>query len=147
MGFVLLRRTQWLITDYVIFALPAALRAQVGVSCGWCCGNYPQSRCEGYNFNSVISEDSFQNVVSFTVKPINGNYGPWSTWTLCSKSCGGGVRSRVRNCTNPAPAFGGNDCSALGEPQESEPCKTRNICPGQYFAFYQSIVFWFHYSV
>ena len=51
------------------------------------------------------------------------------------------MRSRVRNCTNPAPAFGGNDCSALGEPQESEPCNTRNICPGQYFAFYHSIVF------
>lgn len=112
----------------------------MGVSCGLCSGYYPQSRCAGYNYNSVISENSFQNVISFTVKPINGNYGPWSAWTLCSKSCGGGVRSRVRNCTNPAPAFGGNDCSALGEPQESEPCKTRNICPGQYFAFYQSIV-------
>ena len=112
---------------------------------GLCSGNYLQSRCEGYNYNSVISEDSFQNVVSFTVKPINGNYGPWSVWTLCSKSCGGGVRSRVRNCTNPAPAFGGNDCSALGEPQESEPCNTRNICPGQYFAFYQSIVFFFYF--
>ena len=74
----------------------------------------------------------------FIVKPINGNYGPWSTWTLCSKSCGGGVRSRVRNCTNPAPAFGGMDCSALGEPQESEPCKTRQICPGQ-CCFYYSL--------
>ena len=57
------------------------------------------------------------------------------------------MRSRVRNCTNPAPAFGGNDCSALGEPQESEPCNTRNICPGQYFAFYQSIVFFFFISL
>lgn len=75
----------------------------------------------------------------FIVKPINGNYGPWSAWTLCSKSCGGGVKSRVRNCTNPAPAFGGMDCSALGEPQESEPCKTRKICPGQRFSFYERV--------
>ena len=95
----------------------------------------------------VFDEDAFSNVVSFTVKPINGNYGPWSTWTKCSKSCGGGVRSRVRNCTNPAPAFGGMDCSAQGEPQESEPCKTRQICPGQQFSFHQSSVSLMFYSV
>ena len=100
------------------------------VRCRLSGGNCPQSRCEGYNHNSVLAEDVFSNMVSFTVKPIDGNYGPWSVWTRCSKSCGGGVRSRVRNCTHPAPAFGGMDCSALGEPQESEPCKTRQICPG-----------------
>lgn len=64
---------------------------------------------------------------------MNGNYGPWSPWTLCSKSCAGGVRSRIRNCTNPVPEYGGKDCSALGEPQESEPCNTKKICPGRKF--------------
>lgn len=105
----------------------------MGVRCGLCGDNYPQSRSEGYICNSV-------QCGLFTVKPINGNYGPWSAWTQCSKSCGGGVRSRVRNCTNPAPAFGGMDCSALGEPQESEPCKTRQICPGQFLSSKRSIV-------
>ncbi|KAL9971012.1 hypothetical protein ACROYT_G023488 [Oculina patagonica] len=86
-------------------------------------------RCRGGNDQCVGQEKSNFVYAFVNVKPINGNYGPWSAWTLCSKSCGGGVRSRVRNCTNPAPAFGGMDCSALGEPQESEPCKTRQICP------------------
>ena len=67
---------------------------------------------------------------SISVSPIDGKYGPWSDWTPCSKSCGTGMRSRIRNCTSPAPAFGGKDCSALGDPQESEPCEMQSLCPG-----------------
>jgi len=42
--------------------------------------------------------------------PVNGNWGEWSDYTDCSKTCGGGEQSRARSCTNPPAAFGGLDC-------------------------------------
>ena len=27
-----------------------------------------------------------------------GNWAQWSEWGQCSKSCGGGIRTRLRNC-------------------------------------------------
>ena len=35
-------------------------------------------------------------------------------------TCGGGLQRRLRNCDNPPPAFGGDDCS--GESEEIRPC-------------------------
>ncbi|XP_023931784.1 uncharacterized protein LOC106153735 isoform X3 [Lingula anatina] len=47
--------------------------------------------------------------------PVNGNWGTWSSdWTLCSKTCGGGVKFRVKLCNNPAPANGGAHCAGNG---------------------------------
>ena len=37
---------------------------------------------------------------------------------------------RSRTCTNPPPAFGGKDCSALGPSTESGHCKA-DACPGK----------------
>ncbi|XP_078703551.1 SCO-spondin-like [Branchiostoma floridae x Branchiostoma belcheri] len=52
--------------------------------------------------------------------PIDGNWTPWTTWTECSQSCVGGSRYRQRSCNNPAPGFGGQDCT--GPPAESQEC-------------------------
>ncbi|XP_078322967.1 coadhesin-like [Crassostrea virginica] len=60
--------------------------------------------------------------------PINGGYTSWTSWGSCSKTCGGGTKSRSRTCTNPAPAYGGNDCSSLGSTSSSTSCNTHN-CP------------------
>ncbi|KAJ8038941.1 Hemicentin-1 [Holothuria leucospilota] len=46
--------------------------------------------------------------------PVNGGYSDWSDWSTCSLSCGGGVKSRTRTCSNPAPAFNGEDCKGPG---------------------------------
>ncbi|XP_033111894.1 A disintegrin and metalloproteinase with thrombospondin motifs 18-like [Anneissia japonica] len=33
-----------------------------------------------------------------------------SAWSDCSRTCGGGMRSKTRRCDNPPPAFGGKVC-------------------------------------
>lgn len=43
--------------------------------------------------------------------PIDGNWGEWSEYTLCSTTCGPGIKRRVRSCDNPSPANGGRECA------------------------------------
>ncbi|XP_062070728.1 A disintegrin and metalloproteinase with thrombospondin motifs 14 isoform X3 [Lepus europaeus] len=64
-----------------------------------------------------------------------GQDGGWSSWTKfgsCSRSCGGGVRSRSRSCDNPPPAYGGRPCS--GPMFEYQVCNSQE-CPGPYEDF------------
>ncbi|XP_011537602.1 A disintegrin and metalloproteinase with thrombospondin motifs 14 isoform X1 [Homo sapiens] len=64
-----------------------------------------------------------------------GQDGGWSSWTKfgsCSRSCGGGVRSRSRSCNNPSPAYGGRLC--LGPMFEYQVCNSEE-CPGTYEDF------------
>ncbi|NXA73705.1 ATS14 metalloproteinase, partial [Thryothorus ludovicianus] len=61
--------------------------------------------------------------------------GSWSTWSKfgsCSRTCGGGVRSRSRSCDNPAPAYGGRQCP--GATYEYQVCNAEE-CPGPYQDF------------
>uniref|UniRef100_G3N7U1 SCO-spondin n=1 Tax=Gasterosteus aculeatus aculeatus TaxID=481459 RepID=G3N7U1_GASAC len=44
----------------------------------------------------------------------DAGWGPWTNWTECTKSCGGGVRSRRRECNSPSPEGKGNYCEGLG---------------------------------
>ncbi|KFO23846.1 Complement component C8 beta chain [Fukomys damarensis] len=39
--------------------------------------------------------------------PVDGNWNCWSTWSSCS----GGLKTRQRQCNNPAPHNGGSPCS------------------------------------
>jgi hypothetical protein len=54
--------------------------------------------------------------------PVHGAYSAWSSWTRCSRACGGGVATRTRSCI--APMFGGQPCSAVGSPDEAVACNT-----------------------
>ena len=57
---------------------------------------------------------------------VDGAWSEWSSWTQCSKSCGGGVKVRERSCTNPPPKGNGKSCA--GELEETGAC-SENPCP------------------
>lgn len=59
---------------------------------------------------------------------VDGNWGKWSSWNDCTKSCGGGNQTRKRECNDPKPAYGGKACGDYSE--ESRTCNTRE-CPSK----------------
>ncbi|XP_032638613.1 A disintegrin and metalloproteinase with thrombospondin motifs 14 [Chelonoidis abingdonii] len=62
----------------------------------------------------------------------DGSWSSWSKFGSCSRTCGGGVRSRSRNCNNPPPAYGGRHCP--GAIYEYQVCNTEE-CRGPYEDF------------
>lgn len=99
--------------------------------------DFPGVGCDGAQFhnnsvNKILIPIGFQSdYISFVNNLPNGvtmcspclRDGGWSDWSplgSCSKTCGGGVRSRTRLCNNPSPTCGGNDC--VGSTKESSGC-------------------------
>uniref|UniRef100_A0AAR2L2S8 Thrombospondin 2a n=1 Tax=Pygocentrus nattereri TaxID=42514 RepID=A0AAR2L2S8_PYGNA len=72
---------------------------------------------------------------------VDGGWGPWSPWATCSATCGGGLKSRERECNSPAPQHGGRKC--MGDSIDNEVCNKQE-CPISkkdhctYFSFYFS---------
>lgn len=69
------------------------------------------------------------------VKPkpaVDGNWGPWSAWGECSRTCGGGVHFSFRDCNDPEPQNGGKYCQ--GQRAKYQSCNIEE-CPldGQSF--------------
>uniref|UniRef100_A0A8W8KZK8 SUEL-type lectin domain-containing protein n=1 Tax=Magallana gigas TaxID=29159 RepID=A0A8W8KZK8_MAGGI len=58
--------------------------------------------------------------------PIDGNWASWGNWGTCTVTCGGGIQTRSRNCSNPTPQYGGADCADFST--SSQTCNTHN-CP------------------
>ena len=65
----------------------------------------------------------------FALYIVHGGYDDWSDWGTCSETCGEGQKTRSRSCTNPAPAYGGDDCTEIGDATESQTCND-GPCPG-----------------
>jgi hypothetical protein len=62
----------------------------------------------------VIKNDLFDPTMS-----INGGWSDWSGWSACNANCGEGKISRTRECNNPTPRYGGNDCDGLSIEEKS----------------------------
>ena len=68
---------------------------------------------------------------------MNGGYTNWTT-SECSVTCGGGVQTLTRTCTNPLPSNGGKNCSELGQAMKNVSCNEQkcrkfellNLFPG-----------------
>lgn len=59
-------------------------------------------------------------------QPVDGNWGAFTPYTTCSKTCDGGEQVRTRQCNDPSPAYGGKKCS--GKDREKRRCNTQS-CP------------------
>ena len=86
-----------------------------------------------HNSNSTETNDS-----DFYL--VDGGYTEWGTWGSCSKTCeDAAIRVRERNCTNPVPSCGGDDCvpetknGTTVDLDETESCNQGVPCPGAYF--------------
>ncbi|XP_041856042.1 A disintegrin and metalloproteinase with thrombospondin motifs 12 isoform X2 [Melanotaenia boesemani] len=62
-------------------------------------------------------------IVGKLPETVNGGWGPWSTWSYCSRTCGTGVQTAERECNNPKPEFGGKYCT--GERKRYRTCNTK----------------------
>jgi hypothetical protein len=69
---------------------------------------------------------------------VNGGWTQWTTWGDCSVTCGGGTQTRSRTCDNPAPQYGGAQCS--GDASGSQQCNTDN-CPGNILSVLHLVIF------
>ena len=49
---------------------------------------------------------------------VNGDWGGWSSWSSCD--CTRDIKTRTRQCDNPAPSCEGASCS--GSSNSTDPC-------------------------
>ena len=75
-------------------------------------------------------EDFCRQVIKLinpVLSTVDGGWGPWVEWSVCSSSCGLGTQTRFRYCDNPRPAYGGRACT--GPRLGSRNCN-RGLCSG-----------------
>ncbi|KAL4222773.1 brain-specific angiogenesis inhibitor [Mactra antiquata] len=100
--------------------------------CSTTCGNGLKSRhrqCDSPKPSLLGSDCAGNNedVSTCFIKACHdGGWSDWGTWSVCSLTCGGGIHSRSRTCSNPVPSERGQYCN--GDPFEVKTC-TGNICP------------------
>ncbi|XP_052284771.1 SCO-spondin-like isoform X2 [Dreissena polymorpha] len=104
-------------------------------TCTVTCGNgsssrdrvcdFPDNTPHGRNCSGSNSETRSCNA---ELCPVNGNYTAWGSWSVCSKTCGGGSQERNRLCVYDPVAPHGNNCSLLGASGQTQACMTEN-CP------------------
>ena len=84
--------------------------------------------------------------VYFLSPAIDGGYSDWSE-SKCSKTCGGGVKTLTRTCTNPPPANGGKDCSELGPTNKTVLCNEQECREFFYKIFQQFFIYSYSKSI
>jgi len=87
----------------------------------------------------LLFKNTFSHVVLFTehiyypcpfiTSPVDGGWTSWDQWSTCTQSCGDGMISRERTCTNPVPVFGGLECQ--GQTSNYDTCNVMN-CRGMF---------------
>ncbi|XP_077950246.1 adhesion G protein-coupled receptor B1 isoform X8 [Gasterosteus aculeatus] len=98
-------------------------------SCSASCSNGTTQRtreCNGPSYGgSECRGEWLETVDCFLGEcPVEGKWQPWSLWSGCSKTCGGGSQQRNRICYGPF--FGGQACP--GEREEVRSCNEKR-CP------------------
>ena len=70
----------------------------------------------------------------FISEVVNGGWGTWGSFGRCSKTCGGGHKTRTRRCDNPAPSTNGANCP--GSTSQSVKCNTKTCC--KFYSLFES---------
>ena len=73
----------------------------------------------------VYSFSRFSNVLIIS-KIVDCTWNTWNSWGSCSRTCGGGNKTRSR--TQNGQSYGGQECS--GSSNSTTSCNTNN-CPGE----------------
>ncbi|XP_001631794.2 uncharacterized protein LOC5511370 [Nematostella vectensis] len=94
-------------------------------TCSKTCGSGKQSRFEPVSgadlcTKGTIAAERKTKKCNLTPCRVNGGWSAYSSWSSCTKSCGGGTQTRTRTCTNPKPSNGGRDCR--GDPKKTRKC-------------------------
>uniref|UniRef100_A0A1Y9IVM8 GON domain-containing protein n=1 Tax=Anopheles minimus TaxID=112268 RepID=A0A1Y9IVM8_9DIPT len=66
------------------------------------------------------------------LKPQDGGWSSWSSFDTCSRTCGGGIQKRTRECDSPKPKNGGKFC--IGLRIEYRACNSQ-ACPNSRYNF------------
>ncbi|XP_032373556.1 adhesion G protein-coupled receptor B1 isoform X3 [Etheostoma spectabile] len=98
-------------------------------SCSTSCSNGTMQRtreCNGPSYGGSECRGEWLETVDCFLGdcPVDGKWQPWSLWSGCSKTCGGGSQQRNRICYGPF--FGGKPCPA--EREEVRSCNEKK-CP------------------
>ncbi|XP_053973328.1 A disintegrin and metalloproteinase with thrombospondin motifs 9-like isoform X2 [Hylaeus volcanicus] len=62
------------------------------------------------------------------LEPVHGQWGEWGRYGECSRTCGGGIKKKYRECNSPLPQNGGNYC--VGDRVKYRSCGTKECPPG-----------------
>ncbi|XP_060579285.1 IgGFc-binding protein-like isoform X2 [Ruditapes philippinarum] len=91
------------------------------------------------NINQTINEEI--NIITESLHDLkeelsdanrkDGDWSSWENWGPCSASCGGGIQSRHRTCSNPRPSLLGRYCDR--SPDETRTCNKRRRCALGYY--------------
>lgn len=72
---------------------------------------------------------------------VDGEWIPWSSWSICGVSCGSGFNERHRYCMPPRQ--GGLPCNSVNGTSvehEHKPCYTSVSCPGKLDPYFEGKV-------
>ncbi|XP_068426651.1 ADAMTS-like protein 2 isoform X3 [Clinocottus analis] len=125
------------------FALPVCSFLLLHVPVLPLTNNWPvKDRSEGRLEQRTIHLQSHsfegQNVKQTTNKEVFQWWGEWSSWSSCSRSCGGGVRSQERHCLiqRLSTTQNVNSSYCVGSPKQYQLCPNQS-CPSPTVSFKQ----------